>query len=118
MKSFVVILMALIVAVAAQNAIDKYTTKFDSIDLDEILKSDRLFHNYFKCLIGEGRCTPEGVELKRRLPEALETACTKCSEKQQEASKRAIKYLMEMRPEEWKVLKALYDPDNKYEKEN
>lgn len=114
MKYFIVLVLALISAALAQNDITKYTTKFDNIDVDEILKSDRLFHNYYKCLLDEGRCTPEGVELKRVLPEALETSCAKCSPKQQEVSDRAIKYLSENRPEEWKALKARYDPDNKY----
>lgn len=118
MKYFFLVFLALAATVIAQNEINQYTTKFDSIDVDEILKSDRLFNNYYKCLLDLGRCTPEGVELKRVLPEALETSCAKCSEKQRETSDRAIKYLTENRPEEWKVLKARYDPDNKYSKKN
>ncbi|XP_055642302.1 ejaculatory bulb-specific protein 3-like [Toxorhynchites rutilus septentrionalis] len=110
MKLFIAVL-ALIGMVAAQ---EKYTTKFDSVDLDEILKSDRLFKNYFKCLMDEGRCTPEGNELKRVLPDALETSCEKCSEKQRESSGKVIKFLTEERPAEWKLLKAKYDPNNKY----
>jgi hypothetical protein len=63
MKYFIAIL-ALIAVVAADD--EKYVTKFDNIDLDSILESDRLFSNYFKCLMDEGKCTPDGTELKRK----------------------------------------------------
>ncbi|XP_053696131.1 ejaculatory bulb-specific protein 3-like [Sabethes cyaneus] len=108
----VIVALALVVLVVAQD--DKYTTKYDTIDVDEILKSDRLFNNYFKCLMDEGNCTPEGNELKRVLPEALENNCAKCSDKQKETTTKVIKNLTENRAEQWKALKAKYDPDNKF----
>ncbi|XP_038109885.1 ejaculatory bulb-specific protein 3 [Culex quinquefasciatus] len=117
MKFFIVAL-ALVALVAAQEEEgDKYTTRYDNIDLDEILKSDRLFKNYYACLVEEGRCTAEGSYLKRILPEALETNCAKCTRKeipQRDDGVRAIKYMAENRAEEWKVLKARFDPENKY----
>ncbi|XP_062552544.1 ejaculatory bulb-specific protein 3-like [Armigeres subalbatus] len=113
MKFFIVALALFAVAVAKPQD-DKYTTKYDSIDTDEILQSERLFKNYFNCLLDNGPCTAEGNELKRVLPEALENDCAKCSEKQQTTSTKVIKYLTENKPEEWKALKAKYDPDNKY----
>ncbi|XP_065083735.1 ejaculatory bulb-specific protein 3-like [Ochlerotatus camptorhynchus] len=51
--------------------------------------------NYYNCLTDAGPCTPEGNELKRVLPEALETNCAKCSQKQHESGTRAIKYATE-----------------------
>lgn len=41
-----------------------YETKYDNVDLDEILKNDRLRKNYIKCLINSGPCTPDAQELK------------------------------------------------------
>ena len=41
-----------------------YVTKYDDIDLDEILGNDRLLTNYLRCLMNEGPCTPDGQELK------------------------------------------------------
>jgi hypothetical protein len=69
MKQFVallsIILAALVLAEAARFRRDeKYTTKYDNINLDEILESDRLLDNYIKCLLEKGKCTPEGSELK------------------------------------------------------
>ncbi|EDS38046.1 serine/threonine kinase [Culex quinquefasciatus] len=111
MKFFVAIFAALLAVAAAQ---ELYTSKYDSVDVDEILKSDRLFKNYYQCLLEDGRCTPEGNELKRILPEALETNCAKCSEKQRSGAIKAFGYLSENRPEEWKALRARFDPENKY----
>ncbi|EAT46843.1 AAEL001995-PA [Aedes aegypti] len=111
---FSIVVLALFAVAAAKPQDDKYTTKYDSIDIDEILKSDRLFKNYFNCLMDTGACTPEGNELKRVLPDSLENNCSKCSEKQQTSSTKIIKFLTENKPEEWTMLKAKYDPDNKY----
>ncbi|XP_067629049.1 ejaculatory bulb-specific protein 3 [Eurosta solidaginis] len=100
---------------------DKYTTKYDNIDVDEILKSDRLFNNYFKCLIDAGKCTPEGRELKKSLPDALKTECSKCSEKQKQNTDKVIRYIIDNKPAEWEQLQKKYDPDSiyvtKYKKE-
>uniref|UniRef100_A0A2M3Z9M9 Putative insect pheromone-binding family n=1 Tax=Anopheles braziliensis TaxID=58242 RepID=A0A2M3Z9M9_9DIPT len=111
MKLFVVISLALFAAVAAQ---DQYTTKYDGINADEILKSDRLFNNYYKCLLDQGRCTPDGNELKRILPDALQTNCAKCSEKQRTGAIHVIDYMIQHRNEQWKVLQKKYDPEGKY----
>lgn len=43
---------------------DTYTTKFDNIDYEEILRSDRLLKNYINCLLDRGGCTAEGKELR------------------------------------------------------
>jgi hypothetical protein len=69
MKQFVAILCVLLAALVLAEAArirrdEKYTTKYDNINLDEILESDRLLDNYFKCLLEKGKCTPEGTELK------------------------------------------------------
>lgn len=69
---------AVLCVLSVVSAQEKYTTKYDGVNLEEILKSDRLFNNYYKCLMDTGRCTPDGNELKRTLPDALKTDCSKC----------------------------------------
>ena len=66
MKLFLVfVLVALSLAEAATiGRGEKYTTKYDNVNLDEILASDRLIDNYFNCIMGRGKCTPDGTELK------------------------------------------------------
>lgn len=62
-----VIVVALLVTVALVTAQDKYTTKYDGIDLDEILGNPRLIQSYCKCLLDQGPCTPDGEELKSKM---------------------------------------------------
>lgn len=76
MKLLIVAVCLIVAATAAPQS--SYTTKYDGVNLDEILKSDRLLNNYFKCLMETGKCTPDGNELKRTLPDALKTECSKC----------------------------------------
>ncbi|RZF35332.1 hypothetical protein LSTR_LSTR003772 [Laodelphax striatellus] len=99
-------------AVLAKPA-DKYTTKYDNIDLDEVLSNQRLFDSYFKCLMG-GKCTPDGQELRDALPDALATACQKCSEKQREGTEKVMKFLIEKKPTEFAELEKKYDPQGSY----
>lgn len=50
-----------------RRAVQKYTTKYDNIDIDRIVASRRLLLNYVNCLLDKGPCTPEGKELKSKL---------------------------------------------------
>ncbi len=114
MKYLAAFVFAVVVAVAVARPDDKYTTKYDGVDIDEILKSDRLFNNYFKCLMDKGKCTPDGSELKRVLPDALKTNCSKCSEKQRSGTERVIKFLIDNKATQWEQLQAKYDPEHVY----
>lgn len=116
MKYFVLTFLAVAVAVCSARPKEdpKYTTKYDGIDVDQILKSERLFKNYYNCLLDTGKCTPDGSELKRLLPDALKTNCSKCSERQRDGTDRVIRYLIDNRPTQWKSLQQKYDPENIY----
>ncbi|XP_011297842.1 ejaculatory bulb-specific protein 3 [Fopius arisanus] len=93
---------------------DGYTTKYDNVDLDEILRNQRLLNNYVKCLLDEGNCTNDGKELKASLPDALSTGCSKCSEKQRAGSEKVIRYLVNEKPQIWSKLATKYDPKDEY----
>nr|QFO46789.1 chemosensory protein [Cylas formicarius] len=94
----------------------KYTTKYDNVDLDEIIKSDRLMKNYVNCLLEKGNCTPDGAELKKHLPDALHTDCSKCSETQKNGSKKIMRHLIDNKPDWWKQLEDKYDKEGTYKK--
>ncbi|XP_076170586.1 ejaculatory bulb-specific protein 3-like [Ptiloglossa arizonensis] len=100
--------------VACALASEKYTTKYDNIDLDQILKSDRLLNNYVNCLLEIGSCTADGKELRKSLPDALENNCSKCSDKQKTGSDKVIRFLVNQRPQMWEKLKKKYDPTGEY----
>jgi hypothetical protein len=48
------------------------------------------------------------------LPDALETDCSKCSDKQKSASTKVIHFLIDNKKEEWEKLEAKYDPTGAY----
>lgn len=105
---------ALLCILSVVSAQQKYTTKYDNVNYEDIFKSERLLNNYYKCLLDKGKCTPEGNELKRTLPDALQTNCSKCSQKQRDGAERAIRYLVDNRPTEWNALQQKFDPQNLY----
>lgn len=43
---------------------DVYTTKYDNIDIEQVLASKRLVNSYVQCLLDKKPCTPEGTELR------------------------------------------------------
>lgn len=61
MRYLVLVSCVIAAAIAAD---EKYSDKYDNIDIDEILTNKRLLHAYIDCLMERGKCTPEGKELK------------------------------------------------------
>lgn len=114
MKNCIVIALAVLVTVVAARPQDTYTSRFDNIDVDRILKSDRLFQNYFNCLLGKGKCTPDGKELKKLLPDALKTNCAKCTEKQRTGTDRVLRFVVKEKPEHFELLRKEFDPEDIY----
>ncbi|CAD6998692.1 unnamed protein product [Ceratitis capitata] len=111
-----------LITIAVQLALaQKYTNKFDNVDVDGVLSNNRILTNYIKCLMEKGPCTPEGRELKKLLPDALQTDCSKCTETQRKNSQKVINFLRSNRPGEWKLLLDKYDSRgvyrSKYEKQ-
>ncbi|KAJ1530702.1 hypothetical protein ONE63_005566 [Megalurothrips usitatus] len=118
MSVFAVVLVALGAAlVAAQDTKPSYSTKYDNLDLEEILRSERLLKNYFNCLMESGPCTPDGLELRKTVPDALKNKCTSCTPKQQVGTERVIRFLIEKYPEQFLKLEKKYDPTGIYRKE-
>ncbi|XP_056639205.1 ejaculatory bulb-specific protein 3-like isoform X1 [Diorhabda sublineata] len=92
----------------------KYTTKYDNVNLEEIVHNDRLLKNYVDCLLEKGKCTPDGLELKKNMPDAIATDCSKCSEKQKDGSEYMMRFLIDNKPEYWNPLQEKYDPSGTY----
>ena len=112
-----VALLVVVVVAAAQDVKPSYSSKYDNLDLDEILKSERLLKNYFNCLMEAGPCTPDGLELRKTVPDALKNKCAPCSPKQQQGTERVIRFLIEKHPEQFLKLEKKYDPTGIYRKE-
>ncbi|XP_045466457.1 ejaculatory bulb-specific protein 3-like [Harmonia axyridis] len=90
------------------------SSKLEKIDFDAIRNNDRLLQNHFNCLIEGKGCTPEAEELRKIMPEVLETCCAKCTDKHKEESNKMMNFLIEKKPDLVKKLLDKYDPERKH----
>nr|UZX40229.1 chemosensory protein CSP16 [Carposina sasakii] len=120
MKVIILSVLAL-AALASARPEEHYTDRYDNVNLDEILENKRLLVPYIKCMLDQGKCSPDGKELKSHIRDALENYCEKCTEVQKNGTRRVIGHLINHEPAYWAELTAKYDPQhqyvNKYEKE-
>lgn len=61
-----VVLCALVALFAIANCDDTYSSKFENIDIDGLIKNERLLQNHYNCLLEGKGCTPEAEELKSK----------------------------------------------------
>lgn len=114
MKLTYVLLSALVICVQVMGSNEEYPKIYDQIDVDTILKSERLSNQYTQCLLDKGPCTADGRSLKQILPEAVATQCAKCNDRQKEIARKICAYLKEKNPQAWELFVDKYDPDKKY----
>ncbi|KAJ8960210.1 hypothetical protein NQ318_003934 [Aromia moschata] len=97
---------------------DGYTTKYDNIDLQEIIKNEAA---------EELRGLPAGQEevyqrrrgaqnWKKVLPEAIKEDCAKCNETQKNGAFVILTHLLKNKREWYNELEAIYDSDGSYRK--
>ncbi|XP_047997152.1 ejaculatory bulb-specific protein 3-like [Leguminivora glycinivorella] len=108
--------LVLLILAQSQGEEQTYTTKYDGIDLDEILASSRLLTGYVNCLLDLRPCTPDGKELKKNLPDAISSDCMKCTERQKEGADKVMHYIIDHRPDDWEKLEKKYNSDGSYKK--
>ncbi|KAF5301382.1 hypothetical protein FQA39_LY10780 [Lamprigera yunnana] len=115
MKHLIQILIVAVVGTLVNGSEnEKYTSKYDNFNVDTVINSPRLLKNYVHCVVEKGPCTPEGEELKKNIPDALKTNCSKCSTKQKELTDKILQHLIRNEPNFWKMLQDKYDPYEKY----
>nr|AKI84397.1 CSP14 [Holotrichia parallela] len=107
-------LLFIFVSVSSVLAEERYTTKYDNIKLNEILKNKRLVRGYGNCLLNKGVCSTEGAELKEHMHDIIETGCSKCNVKQRNGFAIILRHLIDKEPKMWMELEEIYDPDGTY----
>ncbi|XP_035434668.2 allergen Tha p 1 [Spodoptera frugiperda] len=95
---------------------EQYTDKYDNIDLDEILHNEKILQSYVNCCLDQGKCTPDGKELKSHIKEALENRCAKCTDAQKRGTEKVLKFLINHKPDIWDQLCNKFDPEGLYRK--
>lgn len=63
---FTTLLLGVLIHAVFSEEPPKYTSMYDNIDLHEVVQNERLLKNYVNCLLDEGRCTPDGAELRSK----------------------------------------------------
>nr|ALZ41689.1 chemosensory protein 1 [Liriomyza sativae] len=114
MKTVLMIFVFIAIVQCILAAKKEYTSKYDNVDVDSVLSNNRILNNYLNCLKDKGPCTPEGRELKRLLPDALQSECSKCTEVQKRNSQKVINFLRANKPGDWKILLDKYDSKGIY----
>ena len=62
---YIVLVIACLAAYARADEEEKYSDKYDHLDVDELLKNDRLRNQYYNCFIDAGPCvTPDAIFFK------------------------------------------------------
>ncbi|VVC97647.1 allergen Tha p 1-like [Leptidea sinapis] len=110
MARVLIILCCVVGAIIAE----EYSSKYDNINVQEIIDNKRLLESYAHCVLDKGKCTPEGKELKEHIIDALETGCSKCTEKQKSGTELVITHLVNNERAIWEEACAKYDPEGKY----
>ncbi|XP_068083941.1 uncharacterized protein [Anabrus simplex] len=95
---------------------EKYSDRYDNINIDEILHNDRLLKKYRECLNAptDANCPEDGKLLRGVVGEGLTTDCAKCTDKQKINALRGVGYLVKNRPEVWREVESKYDPTGIY----
>jgi len=91
-----------------------YPTRYDYIDVETVMNNERIIKILFNCVVNRGPCTREGLELKRIIPDAIQTECAKCNDRQRKQAGKALAYLLTYKPEYWRMLIQKFDPNNVY----
>ncbi|XP_050465055.1 ejaculatory bulb-specific protein 3-like [Cataglyphis hispanica] len=93
---------ALICAFAEE---DKYDDKYDNIDIIEILLNDKRRSEYYNCFMETGPCvTEEEKYFNSHISEAIQTQCSKCTEKQKFMLEVVMNWYKKNQPEKWNQL--------------
>ncbi|CAH2266977.1 ejaculatory bulb-specific protein 3-like [Pararge aegeria] len=101
-------------AIISFSAAEEYTDRYDNINVDEIMQNKRLLTTYMKCVLDQGRCTPEGKELKVHLKDGMQTGCIKCTVAQKQKARKVVNHLRKNEPKFWEDFKKKFDPENKF----
>lgn len=63
---FLSVATLLVILLSFVNASEKYSDRTDNVDVDRILRNERLVKNYKDCLVDKGKCPKDAIELKSK----------------------------------------------------
>ncbi|XP_012258808.2 ejaculatory bulb-specific protein 3-like [Athalia rosae] len=112
--AFLPTIILVVVGLQLAFAEEMYSNKYDNVDVDVILHSDRLLKRYMDCVLEKGPCSADGRYFRSILPDALATNCSKCTRKMKLNIRKVSKHIKKERPDDWESFVKKYDADGKY----
>ncbi|THK33132.1 ejaculatory bulb-specific protein 3 [Diachasma alloeum] len=104
LRGAVVIALVFLSAVIAE---EKYSEKYDYVDVDGILANDKQRESYYKCFAGIGPCKTAAARFFRdTLPEAIVTRCKKCTARQSVNFDKISDWYTTNEPEKYQIIVA------------
>ncbi|XP_014242351.1 ejaculatory bulb-specific protein 3-like [Cimex lectularius] len=86
----------------------------ESVDIDSVIKNDAILNSYLKCFFNTGACSSRAERVKGKISHVFSTVCGDCSPRQKQLLHHVLTIFVTRRPDDWKKLLEMYDPENKY----
>lgn len=121
MKLFLVVALVAVLYCFSPNVVSAHTVvpkKTVSANVQSLLTNDRLLDNYIQCLLDLKPCSREGLNLKKLLPNAIQTNCLNCTPSQRQNARKLITFLRLHRLHDWRRLTDKYDPNGLFNARN
>ncbi|KAI9559956.1 chemosensory protein 2 [Daphnia sinensis] len=106
MNSTIVAFLALAALAAVVSA--QPGPALENVDVDNVLKNEKLVRRYIDCTLDRGRCEQNGRDLKAMLPRVLNEGCRGCTPKQVENSNRIINFMKTNHAADWAAIETKY----------
>ncbi|VVC33982.1 ClpP/crotonase-like domain,Insect odorant-binding protein A10/Ejaculatory bulb-specific protein 3 [Cinara cedri] len=90
-----------------------YTSGYDHLDVNHLLKNDKLVTAYIDCFLNKGSCTREGRQFKANLlPEVIRTVCSNCSPRQKQMARQVLTHIYNTRRSDFERIMEIYGTEH------
>ncbi|CAG9837573.1 unnamed protein product [Diabrotica balteata] len=114
LSTFLIVTLVVVVF-GAPKTFEDNVKALRKINLNDVLKNDRIVRSYIDCVIGTKPCTPEGLAMKESWKEGLDKTCDKCEEEDKIKVKKVVKYIYLNHRDWYDELASTFDKDKKYQ---
>ncbi|XP_014277115.1 ejaculatory bulb-specific protein 3 [Halyomorpha halys] len=109
---FTVALFAFVVFAAAA----PQSAKIDKYDIEQIFNDEKLFQQYFNCVMGRGQCTPGGQKLKDSIADHVKSGCANCPPERKARAQKMVKFMIAKKASQYEEFEKMYDSEQKLRK--
>nr|ARO70315.1 Chemosensory protein 11 [Dendrolimus punctatus] len=109
-----IFLLLCLLAVGYSHATETYTTENDDLDIDRLVNNNDEFLSFIRCFLDMQECNSVAADFKKDLPEAVQTACLKCTQAQKHIFNKFLAGLKEKLPKEYEEFSNKFDPQGIY----